>query len=228
MKNPWVIIGIVTIVLFGGAFLISSNSAKQANEGVVVQDQVKGNKEASVELVKYSDLQCPSCAQAAMVVDDILERHGDSIKFEYRHFPFLSNASAQAALAAEAAGQQGKFYEMHDMIFQNQAEWSGGAAANTFFAKYAEEIGLDMDQYRRHLGSSVLRDRIQSQFNGGREIGVTGTPTFFLNGERLVYETYEQFEAQIVAAISGDAVNDEVEAEGGVAPGLETDIKFGI
>jgi protein-disulfide isomerase len=133
-----------------------------------------------------------------------MSQYGDSIRFEYHNFPFLSPTSNQAALAAEAAGQQGKFYEMHDLLFENQADWSRASTPNVLFLRYAEEIGLDLEEFRRHQQASLLRDKVQADFSEGSDRGVTGTPTFFLNGERLTYSTYEEFIAQVAAAATGE------------------------
>jgi protein-disulfide isomerase len=224
MKNPWVIIGISIVVLFGGAIWLSESSAEQNNEGVVVETYVKGNPKGDVTLVKYSDFSCPSCAQASTVVDGIMAEVGDRVRFEYRHFPFLGQGSTQAAMATEAAGQQGQFYEMHDLIFENQAEWVQTAVPSVSFARYAEELGLDMDLYQRHLDASLLREKVQAQFSEGRERGVTGTPTFFLNGNRMSYDTYQEFEAQIVAAITGTTPGAATSSVGGT----ETEVRFGL
>jgi len=227
MKNPWVIIGIIVVVLFGGAIWYSGMAAEKNNEGVVVEANVKGNSEAVTTLVKYSDFQCPACATFYPVVAELLEENGDKLRFEYKHFPLPVHTSAQpAALAAEAAGQQGKFYEMHDMIFENQAEWSRAAVPNAFFIQYAEEIGLDIDAFRRHQNSSILRDKVRSNFEEGRELGVTGTPTFFLNGERMSFSTYPEFVDQILAVIDPSQLSEDSTVELESSSG--SDVIFGI
>ncbi len=203
MKNPWVIIGIITVVLFGGAILLSNQSVEQSNDGVEIIEHVKGNPEATVTLVEYSDFQCPACAAFQPVVEQLLTEYGDQLRFEYKHFPLFNihpNAR-EAAVAAEAAGQQGKFYEYHDALFVNQAEWSAAAIPGTLFIKYATDLGLNVDQFKRQLKSSILRDKVLAEFNEGRELEITGTPTFFLNGQKMQFDTYESFITQIVSAI---------------------------
>lgn len=224
MKNPWIIIGIIALVLFGGAFWYASISAEQNNEGVEVISHIKGNPDATVTLVEYSDLQCPACAAFLPAVNEALELYGDSIKFEYRHFPLPIHPHAiDAAMAAEAAGQQDAFYEYHDLLFENQQVWSSAAAPRVQFLGYAEELGLDMDMFRRHLNASILRDHINSQFVEGRERGITGTPTFFLNGNRMQITTYQEFLDQIGAAVDPSlAPSDSSDAT------TESDIKFGL
>lgn len=203
MKNPWVIIGIIAVILIGGSVWFSSNAAETYNEGVVVGEQIKGNKDAAVTLTEYADFQCPACAQFQPVIEEIMAAYGDQVRYEFKHFPLLQihPLAESAARAAEAAGQQGKFFEFHDLLFINQATWSASPNPAGFFAQYAQEVGLDMDMFTRHQRSSLLREKIQSEFNEARELGLTGTPTFFLNGERMQIQTYEDFRTQIEVAI---------------------------
>ena len=205
MKNPWILIGVIAIVLFGGAFWYSSTINERNNEGVEIVDHIKGNPEAQVVLVEYSDLQCPACAAFAPVVEQVVESYGDQVRFEYKHYPLpIHSYAVQAAVAAEAAGQQGKFFPYHDLLFENQTEWSNSPTPVANFRMYAEELGLDMDQFGKHLNSTILRDGVQAQVSEGRSLGVTGTPTFYLNGEQMVIQTYEDFINQVAAAVNPD------------------------
>jgi len=206
MKNPWVIIGGITIVLFGGAFWFSSTAAEKNNEGVFIQENVTGNETAEVTLVEYSDLQCPACASFEPALESILTEYGDQIRFEYKHFPLPIHPFAQqAAVAAEAAGMQGKFFEYKDALFENQQTWSSAATPVAFFIGYAEELDLDIQQFRRHMNSSELRNKVQAEMAEGRELGVTGTPTFFLNDERMQIQTFQDFATQIAVAVDPEA-----------------------
>jgi protein-disulfide isomerase len=218
-RNPWVVIGLIGTALIGGAVWYSSSLATAANEGVEVREHIKGNPDAVVTLTKYSDFQCPACGQFVPVIDTLLAELGDQVRFEYKHYPLMQihpNAEP-AARAAEAAGQQGKFFEYHDMLFENQREWSSAAIPGAFFAKYAKELGLNMDQFTRHQRSSILQQNIRSQVSEARELGITGTPTFYLNGERMQFQTYQDFGDQIRAALG-------IEVE--VAP--EPVVEFGV
>jgi protein-disulfide isomerase len=206
MKNPWVIIGVITIVLFGGAFWFSSTAAEKNNEGVFIQANVTGNEDAAVTLTEYSDLQCPACASFEPAIETVLTEFGDRIRFEYKHFPLpIHSFALQAAVAAEAAGMQGKFFEYKDLMFENQQTWSATATPVPFFVGYAEELDLDIDQFRRHMNSSELRDKVQAEMAEGRELGITGTPTFFLNGERMTIETFQDFVGQVAVAVNPQA-----------------------
>ncbi|MCA9354519.1 MAG: thioredoxin domain-containing protein [Candidatus Kaiserbacteria bacterium] len=222
MKNPWVAVGVVVVLLIIGSVFLSNQSAQESNESITITDHVKGNPEASVMLTEYSDFQCPACSSFQPVVESVLEQYGDQIRFEYRHFPLITihPHALRAAIAAEAAGQQGKFFEFHDLLFQNQQEWSTVAVPTTFFVKYAEELELDIEQFRSQLNSSLLEERVRSQFDEARELGLTGTPSFLLNGQKMKYETLDEFLGQIAAAI------DPSSASGTAAVG--SDVRFGF
>lgn len=228
MKNPWVILAVLTVVLFGGAIAYSKSANEKNNQGVTVVDHFKGNPDATVTLTEYSDFQCPACASFQPVVKELMLQYGESLKFEYKHFPLpIHNFAQQAAVAAEAASQQGKFFEFHDALFENQQEWSTSATPQVLFGKYAEELGLDAGKFKMHQNSSVLRDAVRADLNDARELGLTGTPTFFLNGERMQFETFEDFMRQIVLAI--DPTGASLTASStttDVAPAA--DIKFGL
>jgi protein-disulfide isomerase len=225
-KNPWVVVGIIVAVLFGGAIALSGKTAQENNEGVVIQPNIKGNPDAAVELVEYSDFACPACASILPVIEEIVSQYGDDIRFEYRHFPLpiRGHEHAQsAAVAAEAAGQQGKFFEYHDLLFANQQEWVPAAVPTSFYIKYAEELELDLELFRRHLNASVLREHVQSDFNESRELGLTGTPSFVLNGTKMEYENLEEFLAQIAFAVDPAAASSS-----GLAAPQGTPVRFGI
>lgn len=226
MKNPWVIIGIITVVLFGGAIWLSSVSTNTSNEGVEILQHIKGNPEASVKLVEYSDFQCPACAAFQPVVAQLMEDYGDKISFEYKHFPLstIHQNALSAAMAAEAAGQQGKFYEYHDLLFNNQTEWSSSAVPSTLFVKYAEELSLDVETFRKQMKSSVLRDKVRGEFDEGRTMNITGTPTFFLNGQKMSFETYQDFAEQIMFKVDPSLVPEDAEQSTQSQP----EVKFGI
>jgi protein-disulfide isomerase len=231
MKNPWVVVGILTVVLFGGAIWYSSSATEKNNEGIEVTDHIKGNPDATVTLVEYSDFQCPACASFQPVMEEIMKTYGDKLRFEYKHYPLPIHPYAQqAALAAEAAGQQGKFYEYHDLLFKNQQNWSTAVAPGSLFIQYAEELGLDMEQFRRQQKSSILRDKVRSDLAEARELGITATPTFYLNGEKMEIATFEEFISQIAMAVDpvGTAALMASSTASSSAPSATSDVKFGF
>jgi protein-disulfide isomerase len=165
-------------------------------------DHHAGNVYAGITLVEYGDFQCPYCRRAHPLVKRLLKEKGDELHFVYRNFP-LSEIHPQAyvsAVTAEAAGKQGKFWEMQDLIFENQAKIN-----KNYLLSLAEIMHLDLAQFAKDLKSEVIRNKIDTDFEGGIRSGVNGTPTFFLNSYRLLTydETYEsladaiQFESEM-------------------------------
>ena len=203
MKNPWVVIAVIVALLVGGSVWYSMQVSAKANIGVVITPHTVGRADAPVKLVEYSDFQCPACGQFQPIVEEILAEYGDKIHFEYKHFPLtqIHPFAQPAAIAAEAAGQQGKFFEYASLLFKNQATWSKSSAPSAFFTQYATELGLDIERFTKQQHSSLLKGYVMSQFNEARGLGLTGTPSFYLNGEKLVITTIEDFKAQIERAI---------------------------
>ncbi|MBP6881240.1 MAG: DsbA family protein [Candidatus Pacebacteria bacterium] len=228
MKNPWVITGIIAAALFGGAIWFSNSSAEQSNVGVETKTHVMGNQDATVTLVEYSDLQCPACAAFEPVLQGMLEQYGDKLRFEYKHFPLpqrIHPFAFQASMAAEAAGQQDKFFEYHDLLYSNQKTWSSAAVPTSFFIQYASDLGLDLDLFKSHLKSSKLREKIEAEFAEGEALGVTGTPTFFLNGQKMEIESYLDFAQQVGYAIDPELMASSTATSTDSAP---DGVRFGI
>lgn len=199
----WVVGFIVLIVVgfFGYQFITWLNTPSSTPElpetaSIELTDSewTKGNPESKNVLVEYADFQCPACARAAMDSKRLGEEEGQSVLVVYRHFPLISihPQAMAAAKAAEAAGKQGKFWEMHDLLFEKQQDWSGDGGAEKVFENYAEGMGLNIDQYRSDFDSEETTKAISSDIVSGNKAGINSTPTFFLNGSRLVYNgTYE-------------------------------------
>lgn len=229
MKNPWVIIGVIVVILVGGSVWYSGYAAEKNNAGVVTETRnIKGNADAPVSLLEYSDFQCPACKAFQPVINDVLSEFGDEVAFEYRHFPLsaIHPFAEQAARAAEAAGQQGKFFEFHDKLFAEQAVWSKGPNPIGFFMRYAEDLGLNTEQFGRQMRSSLLRDEVQADAAEARAQQITGTPTFFLNGVRMEIATYEDFYEQIARAVDPNYGNASTTGE--VAPAAAAPVRFGL
>lgn len=145
------------------------------------KDHVQGNPDAPVELVEYGDFQCSHCGRAYPEIKRIQKRLGKDLKFVFRNFP-LTNVhqnAKHAALAAEAAAAQGKFWEMHDMLFENQQNLE-----DEDLIEYAEKIGLDVEEFKNDLENQAYMEKVESDFESGMRSGVNATPTFFVNGER--------------------------------------------
>ncbi|MDH7462560.1 thioredoxin domain-containing protein [Chitinophagaceae bacterium 26-R-25] len=148
---------------------------------VTSNDHMQGNVNASVELVEYGDYECPHCGRAYPVIKKIQKKMGDNLKFVFRNFPLseVHPDARMAATAAEAADAQGKFWEMHDVIFENQDSLNYEDLMG-----YAESLGLDMDQFEKDFNSRKYSDRVDEDFESGLRSGVNGTPGFFVNGEK--------------------------------------------
>lgn len=202
-KHIWKIIFALVVVLMGASFFYAQYAGTQANEGVVLTDHVKGNPDASVKITEYGDFQCPACAQFHPIIKELVDQYGDQIAFEFKNFPLISihPYAVPAAKAAEAAGVQGKFFEMHDKLYENQNAWSKSAAPQAFFNEYAQELGLDMALFKQHMRASLIEQKIEGQFKEAQEKGLTGTPSFFLNDERLEFSTMEEFFGAIESAL---------------------------
>lgn len=196
-------------------------------EAVPVQpaDRIKGSGNKDIVLIEYADFECPACFGFYPELTQIEEVYGNDITFVFRHNPLPIHANALAAhRASEAAANQGKFWEMHDLLFQNQPSWAQQTSGTTtadaasLFEGYAEQLELDMEQYRADVGSQAVLDYINSHKDSASQLGVTGTPTIFLNGEEVTYRTFAEFSAaieQLIADSEGtaDSSNQASDAE---------------
>jgi protein-disulfide isomerase len=145
------------------------------------EDHVRGPTEAPVTLVEYGDYQCPTCQAAHQEVEQLLGVHGGQVRFVFRHFPLMSmhERALPAAMAAEAAGRQGKFWEMHGKLFESR-----GQLADADLRDYANDIGLDLARFDADRTDEQIERAIREQRLQGARSGVNGTPTFFVNGDR--------------------------------------------
>lgn len=192
MKNLPLLIGslLLTLLVVVGVAVVFTNKASApitpVESKLLVSEGVhsKGSNEAKVTLVEFSDLQCPACRAVQPLVKEILDKNGDKVRFVYRHFPLRSihpNA-ALAARASEAAHAQDKFWEYHDKLFEQQVEWAGESDPRLKFLDYAKQLGLDVAKFETDLKDSKLDARIAADEADGNTIGISGTPTFFVNG----------------------------------------------
>jgi protein-disulfide isomerase len=145
------------------------------------RDHIRGPETASVTLLEYGDYQCPFCGAAHLVLKQLFQIAGDELRFAFRHFPLtqIHPLAQQAAEAAEAAAQQGRFWEMHEQLFEHQDRLGARDLLG-----YAEAIGLDIDRFLADLEGHVHAARVREDFVSGVRSGVNGTPTFFVNGVR--------------------------------------------
>jgi protein-disulfide isomerase len=154
-------------------------------KALIDDDPWAGDKNADVIIVEFSDFQCPFCARALPTVNQIKETYGEKVLFVYRDFPLHSiHPEAQkAAEASQCAFDQDKFWEYHDLLFEKQSDWSGVGVPK--FKEYAVDLGLDTDAFNDCLDSNKYADEVQADLLEGTHFGVTGTPAFFINGQKV-------------------------------------------
>jgi protein-disulfide isomerase len=166
-------------------------------------DHVQGPETAPVTLMEYGDFECPHCGAAYLIVKNIQRLMGERLRFAFRHFPLtqIHPMAEPAAEAAEAAGAQGKFWEMHNLLFENQQTLDP-----EYLLGFAEKLGLDTERFMRELEEGVYRERVREDFMSGVRSGVNGTPSFFINGVRYdgswdVVPLLEALETASVASV---------------------------
>lgn len=203
-------IGIAMLIFIAGFVLVAVKKNTRENEMAPVavdaidsSDIIFGNPDARVVLIEYGDYQCPACALYNPLVKQITEEYRNSIAFVYRHFPLQQHIYAlPAAYAAEAAGVQGKFWEMHDLLYRRQDEWVKAKNAKGMFAEYASLFGLDANKFREDASSDTVKEKVRGNYQGGIKAGINATPTFILNGAKIQPRTYDEFKSFIDNAIA--------------------------
>jgi len=183
-----VVLAAVVAVYLSKQTTSSSESTKTVNiDANPGGGHIRGKASAPVTLVEFGDYQCPSCGYYYPMVEELLRRYPDKVKLEFHHYPLIQmHAHAlSAAMAAEAAGEQGKFWEMHDKLYQHQREWSNMPNPEAQFLAYAGELGLNANKFMQSLKSPDIEKRILEDIKRGSDAKVEGTPTFYINGRSL-------------------------------------------
>jgi protein-disulfide isomerase len=169
----------------------------------------RGGQNAPITLEEFSDFQCPACGGLEPGLRKVVKDYGERVKLVFRNFPLPMHRYAFfAAQAAEAAGQQGKFWEMHDMLYDNQDEWSKSMEPRVQLDSYATRLGLDVQRFKTDMERQDLTERIKADILRGNSLGVRGTPTVYLNGRELVpgkLVTEEELRREIDAALGSAA-----------------------
>ena len=168
----------------------SATPAKVAEPGADPPRAI-GDAKATVTLEEFGDFQCPPCGLLHPVLKTMEQEFGPRLRIIFREFPLVSvhQYAAVAARAAEAAGMQGKFWEMHDLLYENQKSWSNAFDVRPIFEAYATKIGLDLEQFKRDSSSEAVAQRILLDGKRGTSLGVKGTPTVFMNGSEVPFES---------------------------------------
>lgn len=201
-------LGIIAIVGVGIWGLVASQPdtssivAAGTNE-ITDHDRVKGDKAAKALLIEYSDFQCPACATYEPMLEQAVAEYGERVAFVYRHFPLRQiHPNAQlAAQAAEAAGMQSKFWEMHDKLFDTQTAWSSLSNPRDTFKTYAESLELNVETFMTDLDSETTKSAVEADYQSGVKANVQGTPTFYLNGAKKSFRSYDDLKKALDAVL---------------------------
>lgn len=204
--------GILVVVggAITGAVLLSKGNGDTTGaapvDRVVEGDWVKGNRDAKNVLVEFSDLQCPACKAFQPAVKRLAEKNSDGLAIVYRHFPLrqIHKNADRAARFAEAAGRQGKFWEFHDQLFEEQSAWADDSDPTDQFLAYAESLGLDREQLRTDADSAAAKEAVTADSQSASAAGVSATPTFYLNGQKLSgFKSIDDLVKRVEDAIAG-------------------------
>ena len=162
---------------------VSENRSVSGKSGTESM-HIRGNPDAPVTLEEFGDFQCPPCGNFAGFAEELLKEYDPRLRVVFRNFPLAPHEHArEAALAAEAAGLQGRFWEMHDVLYREQNAWSKAPNARELFESYAGTIGLNLDQFRKDMDSEKAKERVDSDHARGDSLGIKETPTLFINDQ---------------------------------------------
>ncbi len=195
MKNIPLLIGTLVVTLgliVGIAVLFSKTEApKKVDASTVLGDGrlSMGPADAKVTIVEFSDLQCPACKSSEPFIQEVVKKYPDKVRFVYRHFPLVQiHLNSQAAAeAAEAAAAQGKFWQMHDFLFEHQTEWAELSDADfkkKLIDEYLGKLEIDKNSFMQTIDTKQIKDNVAADVAAGTQLGVDSTPTFFVNGQQ--------------------------------------------
>ena len=224
-KIKWIIFTVVTVGIFVALIVISGNSqidvskidinaiqtASKQNGNIA--DHVYGNPESKVTLINYGDFQCPGCGNIHPMIKKVVEAYKDKIRFVFRNVTLSYHANAKAASAtAEAAGLQGKYWEMFNKIYESQSDWSelSSSSRTPFFEGYANDLGLDIAKFKVDISSNAVLSKINYDIELGKKAGVSSTPTFILDGKTLESSVWGD-QTKLTDAINTELIKNEIE-----------------
>jgi protein-disulfide isomerase len=190
---PFVIVALVALSAIGGGIVLyrakkpatlSLTNERSTSDTATLH--IRGNAKAPVTIDEYGDYECPPCGRLAAPISQIEHDFGDKVRLIFHHFPLIVHAHAkEAAYAAEAAALQNKFWEMHDTLYREQAIWAKVPQPRDLFNSYAEKIGLDVERFKKDIDSPPVKERVEKDQSDGTKIGVTSTPTVFVNNKSI-------------------------------------------
>ncbi|MBP2391690.1 DsbA family protein [Aeromicrobium fastidiosum] len=198
-----ILFGLIAVALFGGAFVYQNLGGTEPADATERQDitvradshRLDTADDGKVTLVEFLDFECEACRAAYPFVEQLREQYDGQVTFVLRYFPIPSHTNANnAAYAVESAARQGKLEDMYKRMYDTQAEWGESQDSKAdLFRSYAQELGLDMAQYDADVASPDVAARVAKDVADGQRLGVTGTPSFYLNGEPLIPSTTDEF-----------------------------------
>jgi protein-disulfide isomerase len=209
VSKPLIVI-VLAVALAAGAAVYLSRQPDQPSETAAAPAHAdirggghfRGPENAALTLVEFGDYQCPSCGAYHPLVKEILNRYPQQLRLEFHHFPLITihPNSMRASLAAEAAGDQGHYWEMHDALFEHQREWADSPNAEPIFIALASRFNLDINKFMQALRSPEVQSRILKDVERGNDAKVEAVPTFFINGERVPVKLSMEDFVQVIEA----------------------------
>ena len=182
---PFIIVAAVALITLAGGFALYRSkklAAPTAASGEASGIHVRGKADAPVTIEEFGDFQCPPCGTMSGVLHKLGDEYGSRLRLVFHNFPLAVHAHArEAALAAEAAHEQGKFWEMHDVLYKEQQLWSIASDPPNLFVGYAKSLGLDVERFKKDVAEREIAERVAADQKLGSSRGVTSTPTLFLN-----------------------------------------------
>jgi protein-disulfide isomerase len=210
-KKFIIAIGVITLALIIAASFIfgkqspqqAQNSTDKVDEAQLLKDakDVLGDPNAPVRIVEFGDFQCPACGAAYPIVKSVVAKNSSKVYFVFRNFPLSAHPNGQiSAKAAEAAALQGKFWQMHDILYEKQNEWATSQTPKDLFDQYAKSISLDLDKFNSDINN--VTGKVNSDYTLGGNVGVNSTPTFFINGQKYPGVIQESQFQQIIDSLA--------------------------
>ncbi len=237
-RLPLVIISLVLLAALAGGWYFYQNSKKPTTKTNVNKPintptpitsnlpgaqppNMLGSPTAAVTVEEFADFQCPTCAAIHSRMKEIHAIYGNRIKFIYRSFPLtqIHRNGYDAAVAAEAAGMQGKYWDMQNQLFTNQQSWANSDDARKIFNDYAQKIGLDVDKFQNDMLGIGAKSRVDADMQRGQALKIQGTPTIFINGRELTLEEFDVttmrqiIDAELQKAPSGQAMSGQLSSQ---------------
>lgn len=197
--------GVVLVLILAVLFFAFKGEPKADNALLVRDDSYKTTTDMKkVVVAEFADFQCPACSTVAPNIEKIAKENSENVTFLFRHFPLPQHANAPiASEAVEAAGAQGKFWQMYDLLYLKQSEWSESTDAINIFIGYAKDLGLNTDQFKSDVTGQKYKSKIDRDTNDGNQLGVNATPTFYINGVKYSGKfDYDSLKKAIDSAVS--------------------------